>query len=71
MLPPHPQPQLLPQLSLLPQMLKPPHPQFMPPPKPPLPHRQNKIMIQRMLPHPQSLEGELLHPQEVAVKSLI
>lgn len=28
-------------------------------------------MIQRKLPHPQSLEGALLHPQEVAVKSLI
>ena len=64
---PHPQPSLLPP----PQILKPPHPQFMPPPKPPLPHRQNKMMIQRKLPHPQSLEGALLHPQEVAVKSLI
>ena len=29
------------------------------------------MMIQRKLPHPQSLEGALLHPQEVAVKSLI
>ena len=68
MLLPHPQPHP----SLFPpQILKLPHPHPFPPPKPPLPHRQNKMMIQRKLPHPQSLEGALLHPQEVAVKSLI
>ncbi len=71
MLLPQPHPQPHPSLFPPPQRLKLPHPQFMPPPKPPLPHRQNKMMIQRKLPHPQSLEGALLHPQEVAVKSLI
>lgn len=62
---------LLPQpLLLLPQLLL--FPQKLPSPFP-LPHRHSKRMIQITLLHPQPslLLLLLLHPQEVAVKSLI